>query len=128
LDRLKRDITTSLLRSLCSLPEELQARLKAMPAKAIYILASRKAPIEQKVEVVKNCSHETADDLIAYFRTFFGGAEPKVPSASKILSLMEKSAFLLVPHQLDTYQRNRLGILIDRLQEVFDLSEKKTLS
>lgn len=106
-------------------PEELRIRLKAMPAKAIYVLASKKAPLEQKIELVRNRSQDKSEDWIAVIRAALGGAEPKIPSASKILTILEKTVSLLYPHNMDPFQRNRLMLLVDRLQQVLELSNKK---
>lgn len=50
---------------------ELQKKLKEMPHKAAYVLASRKGEIEQKVEIVEKCHEMRADDIIAIIQDKF---------------------------------------------------------
>lgn len=108
-----------------SFPEELRISLKAMPAKAIYVLASRKAPLEQKIEIVRSRSQDRSEDLIAYIRSVLGDEGPKEPTTPKILSMLEKTTLLLSPYNMDSFQRNRLRLLIDRLQTVLELAPTK---
>ncbi len=50
---------------------ELQKKLKEMPHKAAYVLASRKGEIGQKVEIVEKCHEMRADDIIAIIQDKF---------------------------------------------------------
>ena len=109
-----------------ALPDELKDPLKEMPAKAVYVLASRKAPIEQKIEIIRNSrSQEKANDLIALIRSSLGGEIAlRVPGSSSILTALEKAASLLLPDRLDVLQRNRLILLVEHLKEVIARSKK----
>jgi hypothetical protein len=108
-----------------AMPIELREPLKEMPAKAVYVLASRKAPIEQKIELVRNSrSEERAEDLIALIRsTLDGVTELRVPSATRIVSALEKTASLLLPNRIDVLQRNRLILLVEYLKDVIERSK-----
>jgi len=73
-----------------SLPNiELRNRLKEMPHKAAYILASRKGDITKKTEVIEKYSELRADEIIAILQDVFPPAirkEQKRTSAYTIIS------------------------------------------
>ncbi|MBS0625203.1 MAG: CT583 family protein [Verrucomicrobia bacterium] len=109
-----------------SVPEHIQSHLKEMPAKAVYVLASKKAPVEQKIELVEKHSKNTAQNLISLIQETFGDDRIVVrkPSNDKVLSVMEKNAAILLPERLDATHRKRLIALIEHLQDLVDHAKK----
>lgn len=107
-------------------PDELKMHLKEMPAKAVYVLASHKAPLEKKMEVVKNHSQQTAQTLIAVIRETLGTSRKITRKMSNdlILSSLEKGAVLLSPENLHEVHRRRLLSLIGHLSDLVELSKK----
>ncbi|MDP1614495.1 MAG: CT583 family protein [Methylococcales bacterium] len=112
-----------------SVPDEVKISLKDMPAKAVYVLASHKASLEKKIEVVRNNSYKTANGLITFIKESLGVSKiyRKITN-EKILSSLEKEAFLLSLEQLDSSQRKRLTSIINHLSELVELSKKHTNS
>jgi len=100
------------------LPEELQEPFKEMPAKAAYILASKKAPLEKKVEIVKGHSKEPVSQLILLINEL-GKKKKKKPVVDKILDSLERGAQLLQEEVVDSAQKERLRCLIEQLQHLF---------
>ncbi len=109
-----------------SVPEEIKMRLKDMPAKAVYVLASHRAPLDKKIEVVKNHSRQTAQTLISVIRDTLGSSRKMTRKMSNdlILSSLEKGAVLLSPENLHAEHRRRLLSLIDHLSDLVELSKK----
>jgi hypothetical protein len=70
---------------------DLQARLKEMPNKAAYVLASRKGPIEEKAEIIEKYSDLRADEIITIvqdkFPTFSKRESKKSTAQALILSV-----------------------------------------
>lgn len=109
-----------------SVPDEIKGHLKDMPAKAIYVLASHKAPLEKKIEVLKNNSKEkTAESLISTIRETLGVSRKitRAEANDRILSALEKNTVLLSPEHLDARQRKRLASLIEHLTALVELSK-----
>ena len=107
-------------------PDEIKTRLKEMPAKAVYVLASKKVPVERKIEIVKDHSQESAQNLIALIQETLGDCRrtARRPSNERLLSSMEQEASMILPDGLDESQRRRLGVLIDQLKVLIDHSKK----
>ncbi|MES2274370.1 MAG: CT583 family protein [Chlamydiota bacterium] len=107
-----------------TLPEDLKERFKEMPAKAAYILASRKAPLEQKAEIVKEHSKDTASNLILLIQKMLGSSKektvPAISSLDKILSALEKDAgkLLFCSDRMASSQKKRVRFLIDQLESL----------
>jgi hypothetical protein len=53
------------------LPATLHLKLDAMPRQAVYTLASRDAPFEQKEEILKNYNGETKNEVLTLIRKTF---------------------------------------------------------
>ncbi len=53
------------------LPSTLHLKLDAMPRQAVYTLASRDAPFEQKEEILKNYNGETKNEVLTLIRKTF---------------------------------------------------------
>jgi hypothetical protein len=53
------------------LPSKLHSKLDEMPRQAIYTLASRDAPFEQKEEILKNYNGETKTEVLTLIRKTF---------------------------------------------------------
>jgi hypothetical protein len=107
-------------------PEEIKNRLKEMPAKAVYILASNKAPVEKKIELVKEHSQKTTQTLITVIRETLGSGKKFVRKISNdnIITSLEKGATMLFPERLDAIHRRRLVDLIDHLTDLVEHSKK----
>ncbi|MGK5594523.1 MAG: CT583 family protein [Parachlamydiaceae bacterium] len=54
-----------------SLPKILQAKIEEMPRQAIYTLASREGPLEQKIQVVQSYLGQTKTELLQSIRELF---------------------------------------------------------
>lgn len=54
-----------------SLPKPLRPQLESMPRQAVYTLATRNGPKEQKIEIVKNYSGQTKNDMLMLIRQRF---------------------------------------------------------
>jgi hypothetical protein len=88
-----------------ALPKTLRPQIESMPRQAIYTLASRDAPFDQKQQVVENYKGETKSELLIIIRNLFplsSGDKRSQPlgdtvmlDLKKILSLLKtkKSAF-----------------------------------
>lgn len=53
------------------LPQSLHLKLDEMPRQAVYTLASRDAPFEQKEEILKNYKGETKNEVLSLIRKTF---------------------------------------------------------
>lgn len=111
-----------------SVPDDMKMHLKDMPAKAVYILASHKAPLEKKLELLRHHSQKTAHGVIAAIREMLGGSDllSRKKSNEQLISLLEKNAVLLSVEYVDAKQRDRLISLIDHLNDLVELSHKYT--
>jgi hypothetical protein len=108
-----------------NVPEEFKRRLKEMPAKAVYILATNKAPIDRKIEIVRDYDHETAQDLITLIRDSLGSRRViRRANNETLLRSMEREASLILPDHLNESQKRRLGALIENLRLLFADSKK----
>ena len=110
-----------------AVPDEVKARLKEMPAKAAYILASRKAPLESKIEIVTSCGQKTASGLISFIQNRLNTGLLKRPakkiSNERIIGSLERGASTILPESLDEFQRRRLSALIDHLKDLLTASK-----
>ena len=110
-----------------ALPDAIKPRLKEMPAKAIYILASRKAPLESKIEIVANATPQTANSLVALIQSRLGtnasGGSSRKRSNERIIGELEKCASTILPESLDEFQRKRLASLIEHLKDLLTASK-----
>jgi hypothetical protein len=106
-------------------PDEIKTRLKEMPAKAAYVLASKKAPIERKIAIVKDHAQDTAQNLIVLIRQKLGHHRTALRLTNeRLIRSMQRQALLLLPHLLDESQRHRLMALSDQIKTLIDLSKK----
>jgi hypothetical protein len=106
-----------------SIPESLQDLLKEMPAKAAYVLASKKVSIEQKAEIVKEHSKESAKSIIASIHDAFGLDVPVKKNPSNIdivLVELEKQIgrLFLLSQKIGLKQKKKISHLIDKLQKI----------
>jgi hypothetical protein len=103
-------------------PDEIKGRLKEMPAKAVYVLASKKVPVERKIAIVKEHGQETAQNLIALIQETLGDRPAmKRPSNEKLISSMEKEAAMILPDALNESQKRRLTVLIEHLKTLIGI-------
>ena len=105
------------------MPSELQDLLKEMPAKAAYILASKKGSIEQKAEIVKEHSKEPAEDIIASIHDLFGIETSKKKSSltvDLVLDELEKQVgrLFLLSQKIGLKQKKKISNLIKKLQNI----------
>lgn len=106
-------------------PDEIKARLKEMPAKAVYVLASKKVPVERKIAIVKDHAQETAQNLIQLIQETLGDRRTiRRPTNEKLISSMEREASMILAEHLDEAQRKRLSALADHLRSLIDCSKK----
>jgi hypothetical protein len=108
-----------------SVPDEIKTRLKEMPAKAVYVLASKKVPVERKIQIVKDHAQESANHIISLIRETFDDGRHAVrrPTNEKLISSMERDASTILPDHLDESQRRRLSALIEHLKVLIDHSK-----
>ena len=106
------------------LPDNVRGQLKAMPAKAAYILASKDGSIEQKTEIVQNHGHEETEELILQIREAFGVDRQrkagKRPLIDQILNCMSKETKKLITRKdlLSTDHKKQIQYLLDQLQKL----------
>jgi len=105
------------------MPESLQDLLKEMPAKAAYILASKKGSIEQKAKIVKEYSKEPAHYIIASIHDAFGvDSSPKRSSLTIdcVLDDLEKQIgkLFLLSQKIGPRQKKKIAHLIKKLQKI----------
>ena len=94
-----------------------------MPAKAAYILASKKGSIEQKAEIVKEHSKEPAEDIIASILDLFGIETSKKKSSltvDLVLDELEKQVgrLFLLSQKIGLKQKKKISNLIKKLQNI----------
>ncbi|MBF8264062.1 MAG: chlamydia virulence plasmid protein pGP6-D [Parachlamydiales bacterium] len=107
-------------------PDDIKARLKEMPAKAVYVLASKKVPVERKIAIVKEHAQETAQNLIALIQSTLGDRRAAHrPTNEKLIRAMEKDASMIWPDLLNESQRRRLTALIGHLKTLLTHSSNK---
>ena len=108
------------------LPDAVRGQLKAMPAKAAYILASKDGPIEQKIEIVQNHSQEKTEDLILQIRETFGVDRQKrghkSPLIDQTLHSMSKEAKKLNTRKdlLNMEHKKQIQYLVAQLQKLLN--------
>lgn len=108
-------------------PDEIKDRLKEMPAKAAYVLASKKVPVEQKIAIVKEHSQNTAQNLISLIQGTLGSRYvPRRPRLTneKLLHSLERDAAMILPGHLDEVQKQRIMKLIERLSLIVDIPKE----
>ncbi len=101
----------------------LQVLLKEMPAKAAYVLASKKISIEQKERIVEEHSKESARSIIASIHGLFGiDTSPKKTTATidMVLQELEKQIgrLFLVSQKIGPRQKKKIAHLIKKLQGI----------
>lgn len=102
-----------------SLPKPLRPQIEAMPRQAVYTLASRDAPAEQKLEIVKNYKGQTKNELLAMIREVF----PLVTTDRRKQNLGE-SAIQNLRRIFDMLRDRKLNITRTQKNEMHDLMDK----
>ena len=107
------------------LPVDLQPRFKEMPAKIAYILASKRAPMESKVAIVKDYGQGTlGDPLLLIQEALNEGKSPSIGISpiEKILLHLEKESVrvLLCKGKSTETQQQRIRVVVDQLQSVIE--------
>lgn len=109
-----------------ALPDHLKGKLKEMPAKAAYVLASKEASIERKAEIVENHASEPAQNIITLIQETFGSDRARKsnrkPLIDKILNSLEKETSKLIRRKefIDAGQKQRAQYLIDQLKTLIN--------
>jgi len=110
------------------IPDDLKNRFKAMPAKAAYILASKKAPLDRKIGIVKDHAQETAQNLITLIRSISEEMEappkPRLrdPAKRRILDMLQKTLFDLAQRkgQFEGWEKERIRHMAQALAQIAD--------
>lgn len=108
-----------------ALPKTLRPQIESMPRQAIYTLASRDAPFDQKKLVVENYKGETKSQLLIIIRDLFplssgdkrgkGLADTTIQGLTRILSPLKNKKLKLTKHQ-----KNELTHLLNEIQQLID--------
>ncbi|HRD55699.1 MAG TPA: CT583 family protein [Parachlamydiaceae bacterium] len=106
-----------------ALPKALRPQIEAMPRQAIYTLASRNAPFEQKIAVVENYKGETKLELLNIIRELFPlSSEDKrkeLPSETALENFRKAFSFLQKKKiRLNKQQKQEIASLISDLQDL----------
>lgn len=106
-----------------SLP--LRLRLEEMPRQAVYTLASRNAPIEQKLQLVSSYKGETKAALLETIRQKFPlekSDNRRIDYAQKAFLELKKSVSLLEQPEatLSAAQKKAFKKLLEELQQLLD--------
>lgn len=105
------------------IPESLQDLLKEMPAKAAYVLASKKVTINEKAEIVRDYSKESATDIISFIHKTFGDESSSMKGSNNIdgiLSVIEKQIerLFFLTEKISLGQKKQISYLIKKLQNI----------
>jgi hypothetical protein len=106
-----------------TMPKTLHAKIETMPRQAIYTLASRNAPLEQKEEVIKNYQGETKDELLAQIRSLFPLSEKDGRKENVTVSAIASLERLLMAFQsgpipITSSQKDKLQALLEEISSV----------
>lgn len=105
------------------IPPSLQDLLKEMPAKAAYVLASKKVTIDQKAEIVKEHSKESASEIIASIHHAFGVdrfSSKKPLDIDNLLNELEKQIgrLFIFSQKIGLKQKKKIAHLVKKLQNI----------
>ncbi len=112
-----------------SLPQMLLPKLDEMPKQAIYTLASRNVPQEEKEQIIKNYSGETKQELLTLIRQRFPLPDndrrgQDLASAAITALLRLHNAISTAPLKTTSKQKKTLKTLIKQIQALVDSSEE----
>lgn len=103
--------------------EHLKNKLEEMPAKAAYILASKDAPIDQKIDIIETHYTEQAKNIIAHVRETLSLDEDKksINPIDKLLDSLEKTTGKLfkMKEALDDNQKQKILNIINDVTNYF---------
>jgi hypothetical protein len=103
-----------------ALPQTLHIKLDKMPRQAIYTLASRQAPLEQKQEIIANYHGQPKQDLLNLIRDAFPLAESDKRAHDSaevsIATLRRMHRHLKAPSFRSTHQQK--AILLKLLEDI----------
>ncbi len=108
-----------------SLPKVLQTKVDEMPRQAIYTLASREGPLEQKIQLIQNYLGQTKTELLQSIRELFplktmDKRAAAHPGDQAILALTKLYTFVLKNEKkLTKTQKETLLTLTNKLQKSF---------
>lgn len=100
------------------LPELLRNKLKLMPAKAAYILASKPGSIEQKAQIIEEHSKKPAQFIIDIICELYQKKPEKKSEIDKNLLLIEKNINKIFHsnHKFSEHQKHRILKIIRELE------------
>jgi uncharacterized protein UPF0137 len=116
-----------------ALPEDLKVKLREMPARAAYILASRDAPIERKAEIVENHALEPAKNIITVIQETLGHnnikKRTKNPVIDQVLHSMKRDVNKLarMKGQLNAGQIHEAKALLEQITKILETCSSATL-
>ncbi len=106
-----------------AMPAPLKPKIEAMPKQAIYTLAARDAPLDQKRKFVENFAGETKNVLLSQIRESFplheedkrrfNAGDAAIQGITKALEVLQKPRI-----KLSTHQKDQLETLLDTLKKV----------
>ncbi|HVW99484.1 MAG TPA: CT583 family protein, partial [Candidatus Babeliaceae bacterium] len=113
------------------LPLDLHSKLDEMPRQAIYTLASRNVPFEQKQDILKSYNGETKKEVLTLIRKTFPLDETDgrkedlalqaITTLQSLQDLVEQKRFRPTPEQKEEIQN-----LLDVISEKFENSSLPT--
>jgi len=108
-----------------ALPPALLSKLDEMPRQAIYTLASRSAPIEQKTPILENYRGETKNELLELIRQTFPLEETdkrRENLSSQVSILLQKASRITRQKRFKPTEEeaHALCSLIDELKQLFE--------
>ncbi|KAF3362554.1 Virulence plasmid protein pGP6-D-related protein [Chlamydiales bacterium STE3] len=106
-----------------ALPKLLQTKIEEMPRQAIYTLASREGPLEQKIQLIKNSFGQSKTELLQSIRELFPlramDKRAANPGDQAINALTKLCAFITKNRKkLTKIQKQTLLNLTEKLQKI----------
>ena len=104
-----------------ALPKLLQEKIETMPRQAIYSLATRNCPVDQKEEVVKNYKGETKNELLDLIRKRFPLPEKDKRStdlATQIFKELQHVKKQLLDFKPTSAQKKQLLEVLQSIQKI----------
>ncbi|MES2199124.1 MAG: CT583 family protein [Chlamydiota bacterium] len=108
-----------------SLPKEhLKNKLEEMPAKAAYVLASKDASIDQKVDIIETHYTEQAKNIISHVKATLSSDEDKnlINPIDKLLDTLEKTVTKLfkMKEAFDDDQKQKILHILNNAENNFN--------
>jgi hypothetical protein len=110
-----------------AMPKGLHPQIETMPRQAIYTLASREVPIEEKEKIIRSYNGESKEELLFLIRSRFpldegdkrgeNHGQVAIQALERMLLTFEKQKVQLLPAQ-----KQRLSSLLHQLKSIVDRS------